>query len=160
MSFTFILYVISILSLTVSFIADRKKTKSALTKSYKAFLNIFPDLAAVLLIIGLVMTFISPEVISKFIGREAGIWGIALASVVGSITLIPGFVAFPLAASLLNQGAGLIPIAAFVSTLMMVGVVTMPMEIKFFGKRLAFLRNGLSFIYAVMVALAMGVLLA
>jgi hypothetical protein len=44
-----------------------------------------------------------------------------IAGLVGSITLIPAFVAFPLAAALLHNGAGIMQIAVFVSTLMMVG---------------------------------------
>ena len=51
-----------------------------------------------------------------------------IAAVVGCITLIPGFVAFPLAASLVKAGAGYGQIAMFVSTLMMVGVATFPLE--------------------------------
>ena len=62
--------------------------------------------------------------------------GVVIAATVGSITLIPGFVAFPTAAMLLKNGAGYMQIGAFLSTLMMVGIVTMPVEIKYFGKKL------------------------
>ncbi len=55
--------------------------------------------------------------------------------------MIPGFVAFPLGATLLDAGAGYAQIAAFISSLMAVGVVTLPMEIKYFSKRMAILRN-------------------
>ena len=47
-------------------------------------------------------------------------------------------------------------IAAFVSTLMMVGVVTMPVEIKYFGKKATLLRNGAAFIFSFVVALIIG----
>jgi len=97
------------------------------------------------------MTYISPELIGRFLGSNSGSLGVALAALVGSITLIPGFVAFPLAASLLNQGAGLVPIATFVPTLMMVGIVTLPVEIRYFGRKQAVLRNGISFVYAIPV---------
>jgi len=83
-----------------------------------------------------------------------------LASVVGSITLIPGFVAFPLAATLLQRGAGLATIAVFISTLMMVGVVTFPLEKKFFGFKEALWRNSLSYVWAFFVALAISVVMA
>lgn len=56
-----------------------------------------------------------------------------IAGLVGSITLIPGFVAFPLAAALLDNVAGYMQIAVFISTLMMVGIVTIPLEIRSFG---------------------------
>ena len=68
-------------------------------------------------------------------------FGVIVAALVGSIILIPGFVAFPTAAMLLQNGAGIMQIAAFVSTLMMVGIVTMPFEVKYFGRKLTVLRN-------------------
>ena len=49
--------------------------------------------------------------------------------------------------------------AAFISTLMMVGVVTLPVEIRFFGKKATFVRNGLALVFAYGIALVMGVLL-
>jgi len=159
MSFTVILYFAAVLGLVASLVADVKKTKMALKKAYKAFMNIFADFALVLLLVGLLMTYVSPELIGRFIGQESGVLGIVIASVVGAVTLIPGFVAFPMAASLLERGAGLVPIAAFVATLMMVGIVTLPVEIRYFGKKFALIRNAYSFVYAIIVALTMGVLL-
>jgi len=60
---------------------------------------------------------------------------------------------------LIKSGAGTMQIAAFISTLMMVGIVTLPLEIKFFGKKAAYLRNGLAFVFSLLVALVMGVVL-
>lgn len=51
-------------------------------------------------------------------------------------------------------------IAAFVTTLVMVGVITAPLEMKFFGKKFTFWRNLLSFIFALIIALIMGAILA
>lgn len=85
--------------------------------------------------------------------------GVFIASIIGSITLIPGFIAFPLASALLKNGAGYMQIGAFISTLMMVGIVTIPLEIKFFGKKAAVLRNSLAFVFSLFVALMLGVLL-
>ena len=79
------------------------------------------------------------------------------AASIGAITLIPGFVAFPLAAALLKSGAGYMQIGAFVSTLMMVGIVTLPVEIKYFGKKATIIRNSAAFVFSLLVALVMGV---
>ena len=79
--------------------------------------------------------------------------------ILGAVTLIPGFIAFPLAASLLNSGAGYMQLAAFVSTLMMVGIVTMPVEMKYFGKRATIIRNGLAFVFSFGIAAVIGVVL-
>ncbi len=47
-------------------------------------------------------------------------------------------------------------IGAFVSTLIMAGVVTMPVEMKYFGKKLTILRNVLAFIFSFAVAAIIG----
>lgn len=155
--FSTIMYLLAIAGLIASAIADRKKTKQALVKSWKAFSNLLPDFAGVLALIGLVLTLLSPEVISVVIGGGSGMLGMVVASIVGAITLIPGFISFPLAASLLERGAGVMQVAVFVSTLMMVGFVTLPLERKHFGAKAAYLRNGLSYVYSFLVALVLGV---
>lgn len=146
------LYIITILLLCISFYKDKNKTKLALKKAWKAFENILPEFLVVITLVGLLMAMINPDVISRVIGSDSGWFGVVGASIVGSVTLIPGFVAFPTAALLLDGGAGYMQIGAFVSTLMMVGVVTLPIEIKYFGKKLTFYRNGLAFIFSFLVA--------
>ena len=157
--FTYILYGLAGTGLAVSFFKDRKKTIASLKKAWKAFENILPQFLTILVIIGLALSILSPEMISKLLGTESGILGVFGAALIGSITLIPGFVAFPLAAALLKSGAGYMQIAAFVSTLMMVGVVTMPLEIKTFGKRVTIIRNVSAFVFSLIAAVVIGVLL-
>lgn len=153
---TYILYGVTLLFLAVSFMKDKKKTRQSLKKAWKAFDNILPEFLVVILLVGALLAILDPEAISKIIGADSGWTGVLLAALVGSITLIPGFVAFPTAAMLLQSGAGFMQIGAFVSTLMMVGVVTMPVEIKYFGKKLTFLRNALAFLFSFVVAFVIG----
>lgn len=157
--FTYILYALATVGLAVSFVKDRKKTKMALKKAWKSFENILPQFLAILIIIGLALAILSPETISALLGSDSGLWGVLGAALIGSITLIPGFVAFPLASALLKSGAGYMQIAAFVSTLMMVGIVTLPMEIKTFGRKTAIYRNAAALMFSLIVALVMGVVM-
>lgn len=60
------------------------------------------------------------QAISKLLGADSVILGLVIATVIGCITWIPGFVAFPLAASMVAAGAGYVQIAVFISTPMMV----------------------------------------
>lgn len=156
---TIALYVISLSALAVSFVKSKKKTLLALKKAWKAFENILPQFLSILVIIGIMLAILTPEQISKLLGSESGWYGVLLASLIGSITLIPGFVAFPLAAALLHSGAGTMQIAAFISTLMMVGIVTIPLEIKYFGKKATIIRNVSAFLFSLLVAVVMGVVL-
>ena len=154
--FTIILYLLASVLLIISFLKDKKKTKMALKKAWKAFENILPEFLVVILLVGLLLAVLNPEAISKIIGAESGWYGVVLAGFVGSITLIPGFVAFPTAAILLENGAGYMQIAAFVSTLMMVGVITLPVEFKYFGKKISILRNTFAFFFSFIVAFIIG----
>lgn len=157
--FTKFLYGAAAVGLVCSLIKDRKKTKIALKKAWRSFENILPSVLTVLLLIGLILSVLDAETISRLIGQESGAAGMAVAAVVGSIALIPGFVAFPLAASLLRSGAGYAQIAIFVSTLMMVGLAMLPMEASYFGKRTALKRNLLSLLVAVLTSCVIGVVM-
>lgn len=156
---TLIFYGLAAIGLIVSLIKSKEKTKLALKKAWKAFDNILPQFLGIILLIGIILSLLTPQQISQVIGEDSGWIGVLIASIIGSITLIPGFLAFPLAAALLENGAGYMQIGAFVSTLMMVGIVTMPVEFLYFGKKATFLRNGMGFVFSMMVAIVMGVLL-
>ena len=152
----YILYAGTFLLLVLSFLKDRQKTKKALTKAWKAFENILPEFLGVILLVGIMLAILNPEVISRIIGENSGWFGVVLSAIVGAVTLIPGFVAFPTAAMLLQNGAGYMQIGAFISSLMMVGVVTAPVEIKYFGKRLSIIRNTFAFLFSFVVAYIIG----
>ncbi len=155
--FNIILYITTLVLLTASFLKSREKTIKALKKAWKSFENILPQFLSILIIIGIMLAALSPETISLIIGKRSGLIGIIVAALTGSVTLIPAFIAYPLAAALLKNGAGFMQIAVFVSTLMMVGIVTLPLEIKYFGKKAAILRNSLAFGFSFIVAIVIGV---
>ena len=151
-----LLYVGTGLLLLISFIKDKQKSKKALKKAWKSFENILPQFLVVMVLVGVLLTVMDSQMILKIIGADSGFFGVLLAAIVGAITLIPGFVAFPTAAMLLEGGAGYMQIAAFISTLMMVGIVTLPVEIKYFSKRLAIYRNIFAFAFSFFVAFVIG----
>ena len=157
--FTYILYGFASLGLGISFFKDRKKTKQALKKAWKSFENILPQFMSILIIIGFALAILSPETITNLLGTSSGFKGALASASIGSITLIPGFVAFPLAAALLNNGAGYMQIAAFVSTLMMVGIITMPLEMNTFGKKATIIRNSAAIIFSLIAAVVIGAVL-
>ena len=157
--FTYILYALAIAGLAISFFKDRKKTKQALIKAWKAFENILPQILTIFLVIGFALAIFPPEMIRRLLGSESGSWGVLAAAALGSVTLMPGFVAFPLAAALLKSGAGYMQLAAFVSTLMMVGVITIPIERKTFGLRATITRNVAALAFSFIVAIIIGVVM-
>jgi len=123
------------------------------------FRNIMVPFLNILILVSVALYMIPPSIINKYLGADSGIIGLGIAAVVGSITLIPGFISYPIAAGLIRQGASYTVVATFMTTLMMVGVVTLPLEIKYFGRRVAITRNALNFIAAVIIGLVVGLVL-
>ena len=142
-----------------SFTKDRAKTKRSLLKAWKSFENMMPQFLGIIALVGIMIAILNPQLISRIIGSSSGWFGVAMASVVGAITLIPGFIAFPTAAMLIQNGAGYMQIGAFISSLMMVGVVTMPLEMKHFGRKATILRNAFAFMFAFAAALTLGLVM-
>lgn len=138
---------------------EKVKLKDALRKNRKMMGGMMGDILAIIFLIGLVLALIPEETIKSVLGGGNLILSSIGAAVVGSITLIPAFVAFPLVGSLVEAGASIVPGVAFLTTLTMVGIVTFPMEKKNFGLKFSLIRNGLSFAFAVVIALVMGVIL-
>jgi len=147
-----ILYAIAIILTSISFMKDRNKTKDAVLKSWVMFRNILPDILSVMLFVGLSLSLLTPTLISSIIGEKSGLIGIAYATLIGSVALIPSFIVFPLGETLVQNGAGLPQVAALMSSLMSVGIVTIPMEQKLFGRSFAYTRNAAGILMSVIFA--------
>lgn len=149
---TIILYSFSIILLVVSLIKDKQKSMKAIKKGWMAFKKIIPVLIPLFMIVGIVLSIVTPEVIKSLLGEESGVLGVLIGMVAGSVAFMPPFVTYPLGAELLENGAGYPQVAAFVTTLMAVGLVYWAAEVKYFGKKAVILRNGLAFLASGIVA--------
>jgi len=150
---TYVIYGLALTLFIVSFFKDKQKTKKGLIKGFKGFLKLFPILIPLFIIIGILLAVVTPSFISSYLGDESGIIGYLFALVVGGITFLPSFVAFPLGAELLQAGAGVAQVAGFLVALMSVGLVYYPAESKYFSKKSAVYRNVVSFAAAIIVIL-------
>ncbi len=157
--FTIAFALIALVLTIISLVKDRQKTFAAMKKSKNMMGNMLGEIIAVIFLIGLILTFIPPETIKQAFGSANTFLSTLLGAAVGSITLIPAFVAFPLIGSLVDAGASIVPAVAFLTTLTMVGIVTFPLEKKEFGSKFALSRNLFSFGFALVIALLMGVIL-
>jgi len=154
-----ILIFISVVCLILSLAVDQRKTFEGIKRGLKMFLNLLPALLIVLILVSIFLYLVPDKTIVKLLGAKSGVMGVAIAAAVGSIALIPAFIAFPLAKILLVKGVSYTVVAVFITTLIMVGVLTLPIEFKYFGKRAAIMRNFLSFFGAIIVGLLIGLFL-
>ncbi|PAT01916.1 hypothetical protein CI105_03395 [Candidatus Izimaplasma bacterium ZiA1] len=155
---TYLLYALTLILLVFSFFNDKKKTVKGLKKGIKMFFKILPVLIPLFLFVGILLTIVTPDFISSILGEDSGLLGMIAAMVVGSITFMPPFVAYPLGVDLLNNGAAYPQVAGLLVTLMSVGLVYFAAESKFFSKKSAIIRNLVSFIGAIVVIIVVMVM--
>lgn len=150
------LYALVGLGIAISFVANRGKTLRALKIAARRFLGILPAFLEMLILISVVLFFLPDEVITAYLGVGNRFASTFFSSLLGSITVMPGFIAFPLAGILLEKGVPYMVLSAFTTTLMLVGVLTYPLESAYLGAKVTIVRNSLSFLTALMVAAATG----
>jgi len=151
------LYIVTGLAVLISFIVNREKTLKAVKIAARRFVNILPAFLIMLILVSIALFLIPDKVISAYLGTSNKFIGVLLASFFGSITLMPGFIAFPLCGILLEKGVLYMVLAAFTTTLMMVGVLTYPIEKEYFGIKVTIIRNTISFFIALVVAVIIGI---
>ena len=147
-----------IISLIISFSKDKMKTKKSIMIALKTLGKIAPSILSVIMLIG-IMYGLFADKIALFFGQGNGVIGFVSIALFGSVLHIPALLAFPLAGSFLQEGASISSVTAFITTLTMIGIVTLPLEIKTMGKKFAIYRNLISFAIALIIAALMGVIL-
>lgn len=153
----YILYILTGLALAASFIASRQKTRGALRIAVRRFVNILPAFLMMLILVSVVLFLVPDEVIAQYLGADAKNVAVLSAAALGSIALMPGFIAFPLAGVLLEKEVLYMVLSAFTTTLMMVGVLTFPVERAYLGTKVTIIRNTISFLIALVIAVMTGI---
>lgn len=151
-----ILYLVTASLVIISFIANRKKTLKALKIAFNKFKQITPAFLTMLILTSIILYVFPNELIVKYMDIGNKYMSVLIASLIGSITLMPGFIAFPLAGILRQQGVPYMVLSAFTTTLMLVGLITFPIEKEYFGIKITIVRNLICFFIAILIALVTG----
>ena len=108
-----------------------------------------------LLMAGMVQVVIPAEVIGRWMGTGAGLRGILVGTVAGSITPGGPFVNFPIIAALQHSGAGFGPLAAYLTAWGVIPVHrTLIWELPFLGPNFVFARLLAGLLAPVLIGLA------
>ena len=154
----YILFALTGTGLILSLLKDRGKTMDALKTAWKKFSKILPAFLTVLILISVILYLLPDHVISAALAGRNKYLSLLSASLIGSITMMPGFVAYPLCGILLKKGVSYMVLSGFTTTLMMVGILTIPLERKYFGIKVTVIRNVTGFLMALTVALITGLI--
>ena len=113
----------------------------------KVTVEILPLLVFAFIVAGMVEALVPREVLSGWIGEQAGLRGILLATVAGG--LCPGgpYVSLPIVAGLLRSGASLGVVVAFLTSWSLWAVSRLPMEVGILGWRVTLIRVASTFFF-------------
>ncbi|MCD4657251.1 MAG: hypothetical protein K8S87_06875 [Planctomycetes bacterium] len=150
------LYFATGLLLLISFIKSRKKTIKAFKISIKKFIKILPAFVIMIILVSIAFFLLPSSLFMNHFNNKVQLIDVFIATILGSITLMPGFIAYPMCGILLQKGVSYMVISAFTTTLMMVGILTFPVEKEYFGIRVALIRNIIGLIIALVIAITIG----
>jgi uncharacterized membrane protein YraQ (UPF0718 family) len=110
-----------------------------------------PVLIGVLLLIGLVNTSIPEDFFTKiFTGNK--LLDPVVGVVFGSVAAGNPLTSYIIGGELLKNGISLVAVLAFIVSWVTVGIIQLPAESLMLGRKFALLRNGISLIMAVIIA--------
>ena len=136
----------------------KRKLEQAMKKAGKMLGKAFPLILGTILLVSLITTLIPQEFYVKIFTKN--IWFDSfIGSLIGSISAGNPLISYILGGEFLEQGISLIAVTAFIVAWVTVGVVQLPAESYLLGKKFAIIRNLISFIFAIIVAILTVVIL-
>ncbi len=129
-----------------------KEFKQSLIKSWRSIYNLLPVLIGVILLISLVNALMPKAYYSKLFSKNIFLDSI-IGSGLGSIMAGNPITSYILGGEFLKQGISLVAVTAFMVAWVTVGIVQLPAESLMLGKKFAIMRNILSFLFSIMVAI-------
>jgi len=128
-----------------------KKYKHAAVITFNSFKMSFPILVGVLLLISLIASTLPKKYLHLLItGND--ILDPIVGAVIGSVAAGNPLTSYILGGELLKQGVSLLAVTAFIVAWVTVGIVQLPAESLLLGKKFAIVRNSVSFILTILIA--------
>lgn len=126
--------------------------KQAFLKTVQSFKKSLPILLGVILLLALATTLIPKNLYSKiFTGNQ--IIDPLIGALVGSVAGGNPLTSYIIGGELRLQGINMLPITAFIVAWVTVGIIQLPAEALMLGKRFAIIRNMISFVTAIFIAI-------
>jgi uncharacterized membrane protein YraQ (UPF0718 family) len=132
--------------LVIAFRQGRDLPLAGLQAAGRTLWRNLPLLLLSFVIAGLAQMVIPRDLISRWLGAQAGFKGVLIGCVVGG--LVPGapYATFPLVAALYQAGASLGAVVGFVSAWALWSVTRLPVEMALIASRPALVRYAITFI--------------
>jgi len=133
-------------------VVDRAIFIHAMKRSGNQFASMLPIFLGVVLLIGLLNTFVSRNFLAALFSGNP-VLDTFLGAFFGSILAGNAINSYVIGGELLQYGISLFTVTALIITWVTVGLVQLPAEIAALGRRFALLRNGICFILSIPIAI-------
>ena len=143
---TLVLLAVMVIMLVIAFGQGRDLPLVGLQAAGRTLWRNLPLLLVSFAIAGLAQVVIPKNLISRWLGAQAGFKGVLIGCVIGG--LVPGapYATFPLVAALYQGGASLGAVVGFVSAWSLWSVTRLPVEMALIAPRPALVRYAITFI--------------
>ena len=143
---TLILAAVAAILLVIAFWRGRDLPLAGLLAGGRTLWRNLPLLLLGFVVAGLAQVLIPTDLITRWLGTEAGVKGVLIGCVVGG--LVPGapYATFPIVASLYRAGASMGAVVGFVSAWALWSVSRLPVEIALIDPKPALVRYAVTFI--------------
>ena len=127
-----------------------RNMKEAILRAFKNLGSALPIFFGVLMAVSLVNSLFSGLYPRVFTGSF--IWDPLIGAAAGSLSFGMPIVSYVIGGELLSEGVSLAAVRAFILAWSTVGFAMLPLEIKYLGRSFALKRNGLNFVFAIIIS--------
>ena len=142
-----VLAVLALLLLGLGYFRGQGEHVVGLRTAGRLTLEVLPLLAAAFVVAGMVQTLLPRQVVAEWIGEASGWRGILIGTVAGGLAPGGPFVSLPIAAGLVQSGAGVGTMVAFLTGWSLWAVGRLPMEVGILGWKLTLIRLACTFFF-------------
>jgi len=131
---------------------EKSTVKNAFQKTWKNFINSFPIILGILLLVSLIFTLIPGTILSNiFTGNR--LLDPLIGATIGSFSAGNASTSYIIGGELQQEGVSLLAITAFIVSWVTVGIVQLPAEALILNKKFAVIRNLIAFVSSIIVAI-------
>jgi uncharacterized membrane protein YraQ (UPF0718 family) len=154
------LLLVSQLIVVILFFAQPDISKQAWLNSFHFTLDVLGVLPPILLLMGLLDSWLPANAVESYLGEKSGVKGMLLAGLMGSVAAGPLFTAFPIAASFTNKGGRIANTVIFLGAWGTIKIPMLLMESRFLGLRFSLLRLAVTIPFIALMGLLVEVVLS
>ncbi len=125
--------------------------ENAFFKALLGFVSILPMVIAVVGLVAIFRTYVTPEMLSTLFGHGR-VADIAVGTLVGAASSGQGAISYVIGEGLLDHGVSVYAVSAFILAWVTLGFVQLPAEASVFGLRFTVWRNLLTLVSTVAVS--------